>query len=256
MVSKRSHLCFDSDIGSQKPESIINTEAACPFCDHTKLTDIIEQRGSIILVKNKYPVLQEAFQTVLIETEECFSELSLYSKQHLHDVIRFGVEKWLEMKNSGEYASVIYYKNHGPFSGGTIRHPHMQIVGLKYIDYQEKIKDEYFEGIVIHKSPGVELNISLKPKVGFFEFNVLLKDREQIDTMADYIQLLAHYVLNHFHRKCNSYNLFFYQVDGTIIAKVVPRFITSPLFIGYSIPHVSSRTNDVVKEVQKLYFNK
>jgi len=255
MSSKRSHLCFDTEIGSQKPESIINTEAVCPFCDRTKLSGIIEQRGSIILVKNKYPVLKEAFQTVLIETEECFSELSLYSKEHLHAVIRFGVEKWLEMSNSGEYASVIYYKNHGPFSGGTIRHPHMQIVGLKCIDYQEKLKCEYFEGIVIHQSPGVELNISLKPKVGFFEFNVILRDRDKIDIMADYIQMLAHYVLNYFHRKCSSYNLFFYQVGETIIVKVVPRFITSPLFIGYSIPHVSSRTNDVVKEVQRRYFH-
>lgn len=250
-----SHLCFDSDIGSQKPESIINTNAQCPFCDRDHLEEIIEERGRMILVKNKYPVLKDAFQTVLIETEECHSELSLYTKEHLYALIRFGVEKWLEMKNSREYESVIFYKNHGPLSGGTIRHPHMQIVGLKYLNCQERLAREMFEGIKIHSMPGVELNISSKPKVGFFEFNVILDSLADIDKMADYIQIMAHYSLNNFHRRCNSYNLFFYQMDNKIITKIMPRFVTSPLFIGYSIPHISSRTKDVVKEIRALYFN-
>ncbi|MDD4601678.1 hypothetical protein SDC9_27464 [bioreactor metagenome] len=249
-----SHLCFDSDIGSQKPESIINTSTKCPFCDHNDLEEIIEQRGKMILVKNKYPVLKDAFQTVLIETDECYSELSTYSKKHLYALIRFGVEKWLEMKSSGDYQSAIFYKNHGPLSGGTIRHPHMQIVGLKYIDIQKNLKGDFFEGFTINKMPGIELNISTKPKVGFFEFNVVMDSLAHIDRMADYIQIMAHYALNHFHRRCSSYNLFFYQLENKIITKIMPRFVTSPIFIGYSIPHVSSRTHDVVKEVQSLYF--
>lgn len=249
-----SHLCFDSNIGSLKPESIINTDAQCPFCNRQQLAEIIEQRGQMILVKNKYPVLQDAFQTVLIETDQCNSELSLYSKQHLHALIRFGVEKWLEMKKDGNYKSVIFYKNHGPLSGGTIRHPHMQIVGLKNLEYKERLKKEFFEGITICRSQNVELNLSTKPKVGFFEFNVILEDYDQIDVMADYIQTMAHYTLNHFHRRCNSYNLFFYQIDEKIIAKIMPRFVTSPLFVGYSIPQVSNRMKDVVKEIKTLYF--
>lgn len=250
-----SHLCFDSNIGSQKPESIINKDAQCPFCNHQQLAGIIEQRGQMILLRNKYPVLKDAFQTVLIETDDCNSELSLYSKDHLHALIRFGMDKWLDMKKSGEYESVIFYKNHGPLSGGTIRHPHMQIVGLKKINFEEKLTKEYFEGITIHRRSGVELNLSTKPKVGFFEFNITLGAIADIDILADYIQIMAHYILNHFHRRCNSYNLFFYQFEGEIITKVMPRFVTSPLFIGYSIPQVASRMNDVVNEILTLYFN-
>lgn len=252
---KHSHLCFDSYIGSQKPESIINTDAQCPFCDRSNLENIIEQRGQMILVKNKYPVLKDAFQTVLIETDECQSELSMYKKEHLYALIRFGIEKWLEMEKSGEYKSVLFYKNHGPLSGGTIRHPHMQIVGLKQLDYQKRLKAEYFEGIRIHSAFGVELNISTKPKVGFFEFNIILDDLTHIEQMADYIQIMAHYSLNHFHKKCSSYNLFFYRVDNKIITKVIPRFVTSPLFIGYSIPQVSNRTEEVINEIQAIYFS-
>lgn len=254
MALKTTHLCFDSDIGSQKPESIINTAAACPFCDTEKLEGIIERRGKMMLIKNKYPVLQEAFQTVLVETDDCFSELSLYDSDHLHDLIRFGIEKWQEMKESGDFASVLFYKNHGPLSGGTIRHPHMQIVGLKHIDYRERVRKEDFVGSLIHKQNSVELNLSTQPKVGFFEFNVILADLQDINDMADYIQRVAHYALNHFNRKCSSYNIFFYQYNEKIIAKVMPRFVTSPIFIGYSIPHVSNQTANIVYEMNKLYF--
>jgi hypothetical protein len=72
--------------------------------------------------------------------------------------------------------------------------------------------------------------------------------------MADYIQIVAHYLLNNFYKGCKSYNLFFYQLEGRILVKVVPRFVTSPLFIGYSIPQVSNRAEEVVKEIQELYF--
>lgn len=254
MSLKPTHLCFDSDIGSQKPESIINTAASCPFCDREKLEGIIERRGKMMLIKNKYPVLKDAFQTVLVETDDCSSELSLYDSEHLHNLINFGIEKWQEMKESGNFTSVLFYKNHGPLSGGTIRHPHMQIVGLKHIDYQERVREEYFTGILIHKKNSVELNLSTKPKVGFFEFNVILTDLRDINDMADHIQIVAHYALNYFNKKCNSYNIFFYQYNEKIIAKVMPRFVTSPIFIGYSIPHVSNRMNDIVCEMKKIYF--
>ena len=32
---------FNTEIGRQKPENIIHNNAACPFCDTDKLTDII-----------------------------------------------------------------------------------------------------------------------------------------------------------------------------------------------------------------------
>ena len=111
MNDSSSHLVFNLEIGQHKPENIINTTAYCPFCDRKNLTDVLEKRGSIWLVKNKYPVLEDTFQTVIIETEDCNTELSLYSKQHLYTVIDFGLEKWLEMIESNQFTSVIFYKN-------------------------------------------------------------------------------------------------------------------------------------------------
>ncbi len=132
----QTHLHFDMHIGRQKPENIRNREAACPFCFPDELDGILEQRGEMIWLKNKYPVLQDATQTLVIETSQCNSELSVYEKDHLYALFAFGVEKWLEMTESGSYRSVLFFKNHGPYSGGSIRHPHMQIVGLKHYDYQ------------------------------------------------------------------------------------------------------------------------
>ncbi|MGZ4033189.1 MAG: DUF4931 domain-containing protein [Tumebacillaceae bacterium] len=249
-----THLHFNMQIGRQKPESIRNRATACPFCDRDNLENILASDGSIILLKNKYPVLENTLQTVLIETEECDSELSMYSKEHLYKLIRFGVENWERMEQSGDFTSVLFFKNHGPYSGGTIHHPHMQIVGLQHLDYHQHVEEVHFEGIAIHSLPGVEFNISTAPRIGFFEFNVMLHDMEQIDRMADYIQTATHYVLNHFNKNCNSYNVFFYRLPGRIACKIVPRFVTSPLFVGYSIPQVSNRIDDVAQDVQALYF--
>lgn len=253
MISEKQ-LYFDARLGDQKIKNLMDKEYQCPFCSRDNLEEILAERGSIILVKNKYPVLKDTFQTVLIETDDCKSELSLYPKEHLYEVIRFGVQKWLEFIECGLYKSVIFFKNHGPYSGGTVSHPHMQIIGLNNIDYHENISAEDFYGEIINKQSGVEFNLSTQPRIGFFEFNVILSDRDQIDRMADYIQTCTHYLLNRFNKFCSSYNLFFYLVKGKIMVKIIPRFITSPLYIGYSIPQVSSKSENVVKDIQKKYF--
>lgn len=153
------------------------------------------------------------------------------------------------------FASVILYKNHGPFSGGTIRHPHMQIVGLKQIDYRANITTDSFSGSVIHAAKGVEFNLAEQPRVGFCELNICMTNRQAVETMADYLQTAAHYFLNHFHKNCTSYNVFFYHLAGTIYIKVMPRFVTSPLFVGYAIPQVTDQRARIVSEIQNIYFD-
>jgi len=253
----QTQLHFNSIIGKEKIANYAHLNEKCPFCDRSALTNIIAEDGSIILVENKYPVLHDTYQTVLIESNDCHGDISTYPPKHLHRLFRFAVEKWLAMEYSGEYASVLFFKNHGPYSGGTIEHPHMQLVGLKHLDYHCFIKSEHYEGITIREKKGVVFNVSTKPRVGFFEFNVLIaeNDLDSIDELADCVQVAAHYVLNHFNRHCSSYNLFFYHHEHKLIAKLVPRFITSPLFIGYSIPQVSDRIEQVAGEVCRRYFS-
>ena len=253
---QNNFLGFNVSIGQKKPESIVNTETKCPFCDREHLTDIIEQCGNILLIKNKYQVLADAFQTVLIETDQCDSDISEYPKKHLHNLFAFGIKHWLAMINSHKYKSVLFFKNHGPLSGGTIRHPHMQIIGLNSLDYTSTLHKTDFIGITIDTTNGVELNLSSHPRVGFSEFNIVTDDNSKIDQIADYIQIAVHYLLHHFNHRLKSYNIFFYLVDNLIKVKIMPRFATSPLFIGYNIHLIPNTLNNTVKEIQSIYFAK
>ncbi|WP_257347593.1 DUF4931 domain-containing protein [Pseudalkalibacillus decolorationis] len=244
-------LHFNKAIASQKPNNI-HQKRACPFCETEGLSEILDSRDSIILVKNKYPVLQDAFQTVLIETDECESELSEYPLEHLYKLIRFGTEKWMEMEQDSRFQSVLFFKNHGPLSGGSVRHPHMQIVGLNNTDYRDNLKEDYFIGNEIHSSNGVQLNLSTKPMIGFTEFNIILTNLNDIEQASKYIQNVLHYVLNYFNgRGCSSYNLFFYHWLGKIFIKIVPRYATTPLYVGYGLRQVFSNPQDLIEDIHK-----
>ncbi|MEH7439154.1 DUF4931 domain-containing protein [Neobacillus drentensis] len=251
---EHTHLHFNTSIGVKKPENIRNKQQACPFCERDQLTDLIAVDGPIILLKNKYPVLENTYQTVLIETDDCHAELSTYSKDHLHRLIKFGIKHWLEMEETGRYRSVIFFKNHGPLSGGTLAHPHMQIVGLNDIDYKEKVTHEMFEGLVIAEGEGTRFTLSTKPRVGFYEFNIEMNDSSYQEPFSDFLQIAVHYILNHFPFKATSYNVFFHHIDDKIYAKVVSRFVTTPLYIGYGLPQVPSNLEWMANEVKRIYF--
>lgn len=248
-------LYFFNDIGKQKPESIRNKNTACPFCDTENLTDILEIEDSIIWLKNKFPTLKDTFQTVLIETDNCNDHIAAYTPEHMKKLIRFSIKHWLALENSNEFTSVILYKNHGPFSGGSLHHAHMQIIGMKYVDYRENVTPENFQGVIIQKDHQIELNISTHPIIGFTEFNIIIEDIQALDSMAFYIQQTVRYILTDFHKGCSSYNLFFYHLDKKIICKVVPRFVVSPLYVGYKIPQVSTNLTDTQQQL-KRYFTK
>ncbi len=251
---KNNHLHFNTSIGVLKPESIRNKQQACPFCDRDQLKDLIEVDGSIILLKNKYPVLENTYQTVLIETDDCDAEISTYDISHLHKLLRFAIRHWLEMERTQNFKSVIMFKNHGPLSGGTIAHPHMQIIGLNEIKYEENLEEEVFEGISIEEKEEVKFTLSTKPKVGFYEFNVVMDDSGYDERFGVYLQTAVHYILHNFPFKASSYNLFFYHTEGKIIAKIVPRFITTPLYIGYGIPQIPNNLQWMVNDMKNKYF--
>ncbi len=158
------------------------------------------------------------------------------------------------MEETGKYRSVIFYKNHGPLSGGTIAHPHMQIIGLNDIDCEEKVDRSSFEGILIEEANGARFTLSTKPFVGFYEFNIEMDDSGYVETFGEYLQTAVHYILNNFPFKASSYNIFFHHIDRKIYAKVVPRFVTTPLFIGYGLPQIPNNLNWMAAEVKRIYF--
>lgn len=255
VMTKEPLLRFNTAIASQKPNSVHQKTTVCPFCETDKLTGILDVKGSIILLENKYPVIQDAYPTLIIETDECESDLSDYSEAHLHELMQFSVHHWLEMEKNKAFQSVIFYKNHGPLSGGTIRHPHMQIIGLKDVDYRDTLKEEYFEGKPIYEKGHVKLNLSTEPMIGFTEFNVSMSDQdlESLPLFSTYIQMVVKFLLNGFYARVTSYNLFFYHWNGQLIAKIVPRFPTSPLFVGFRLRQVSNNIGGIIATFKAHY---
>ena len=255
-MEEDKYLVFLNDVNKDKPNEfhMINMKE-CPFCNRDKLTDIIDEKGPFMLLKNKYPTIKDTYQLVIIETYKCGNDMGSYSEEYMKELIEFSVRHWLKIENSGEYTSVIFYKNHGPRSGGSLKHPHMQIVGLKDIDYRLRIKWSYFEGIEIHKTNNCLVNLSHKPFNGFTEFNILIDDcLFALDELSTNLRKIVHYLLNDYFVKCDSFNIFFYHLNGKIICKVTPRFTSSPLLLGYGIRQISSCEQEIADKLKAIYY--
>ena len=245
---------FNTDIGRQKPENIIHSDNACPFCATDELTDIIATDGDIILLKNKYNVIEEADQFVLIEGKDCDADIPSYTRDHMHRLIAFGMEHWAQMRASGKYDTVLFFKNYGPYSGGTIRHPHMQLVGFPTFRQELAFRRAEFEGLTVDVRDGVTLNLSTQPRVGFWELNIVPEDARATATIADYIQIGVDFLMRAFRRPLTSYNIFFYNEGSDIFIKIMPRFATSPVFIGYDIRLLPSNLEEMRDEIRTIYF--
>lgn len=252
-MTQNTPLKFLFNINKQKPNSIINKDTICPFCNKELLSEILVNNDDVLIVTNKYATIVDTFQTVLIETPDCDKDFSSYDLEHAKKILRTGLDYWFKLEQSGDYKSVLFFKNHGPNSGGSIKHAHMQIVGLKNIDYKLSLKDEYFEGKEIFKKDNCTLNISTTPRSSFSEFNIILDNLDDITLLAAYVKIVVHYLLNNYIVKCHSYNMFFYHYKGKVICKIIPSFVTSPYYVGYGITQVSDAFDKIVKDIQELY---
>ena len=245
---------FNTDIGKTKPENIIHTSNACPFCDVKHLTNIIDTDDDIIFLKNKYNVVEGADQFVLIESHNCDVDMSEYSNEHMRRVIKLGLKHWRRLLDCGKYEEVLYFKNFGPMSGGTIKHPHMQLVAFPKLNSELLFFPEEMHGVVIERQNNVEMNISNCPRIGFGEINVVPELDGNIDTFADFIQIGVHYLMHYFRKNLTSYNIFFYHRGKKIYVKLIPRFATSPYFVGYNIRFLPNNIERIANEIREIYF--
>jgi len=246
---------FNTDVGKTKPENIVHSDNACPFCDVKNLTGILDTDGDIIFLKNKYIVIETSDQFVLIEGSECEVDMPNYSREKMRRVIKMGLKHWRQLLDCGKYEEVLFFKNFGPMSGGTIRHPHMQLVGFPKLKSELLFDPAELRGIVIARQDNVELNVSNFPRVGFGEINVVVEKGGSHDTLADFLQIGVHYLTNFFRKNLHSYNIFFYHRAGIIYAKIMPRFATSPYFVGYNIHFLPRNITQIAQDVYKIYFS-
>ena len=246
-------LVFDVMQAKGKPDDNRRPGTSCPFCDIDGLQNILARDGGCIWLENKFRTLRHTMQTVLIESADHDADFTTYGPDELHHVMRFALSCWGRMIDSGKYESVLMYKNMGPLSGGSLTHPHMQIVGLEQVDGYADIQESNFTGIDVWSRGRVSVNISTDPIMGFFEINVACpegiaqsekaEDIADADLFAEALQVAVRYVLNEHHGgKATSYNVFFYHVGGKTIAKALPRWVVSPYFVGYRLAQCNAET--------------
>ena len=246
---------FDVSVGQKKPRTLLDSDTPCPFCDVANLKNIIDTDGTVILLRNKYNVIEGAEQFVIIESDLCSGDMPDYSPAHMRRLVAFSLKHWQNMLASGQYETVLFFKNYGPLSGGTIRHPHMQLVGFKHLNKDLLFEPREFEGVTIAEKNGVCLNAATCPRIGFGELNIIPERDFDIGTLAEFIQISVRYILHHFNKNCHSYNIFFYDngdCGQKFLVKILPRFATSPLFIGYNIHFLPNNVNIIVKDLQAM----
>lgn len=246
-------LVFDVMQAKGKPDDNRRPGTSCPFCDVEGLEHIIDRDGDCIWLENKFRTLRDTLQTVLIESADHDADLTTYDADTLHHVMRFALSCWDRMIASGRYNSVLMYKNMGPLSGGSLTHPHMQIVGLEKEDGCAALDPANFIGSPVWSRGRVEVTISHEPIMGFFEVNISCpqglaksarpEDVRDVDRFSEALQAVVRYILNEHHGgRASSYNVFFYHVAGKTVAKALPRWVVSPYYVGYRLAQCNAET--------------
>ena len=236
-------LIFEFAVAKDKPSNFNgNKSNVCPFCDVKNLTDIYQKNGSMIWLANRFPTLKDTKQTVLIESDDHDGDVSNYPQAYNRKLMRFALACFDKMQQNNAFKSVLWYKNFGPKSNGSLSHPHMQIVGLNKEDGYKYIHENNFTGVTVFETNDIEVNFATHPVQGFQEINVNLLKRSGLNVWSDWIQSGVQYTLKKMYDgRCDSYNLFFYPNENKICCKIIPRFYAPPYFVGYKL---SERNDD------------
>lgn len=165
-------VVFEVGVSRKKPENIRHKDNPCPFCDVAGLTDIFRREGDRIWLMNKYRTLQRTVQTVVIESANHTGDISTYDRAENRGVFQFAVGCFYQMFADPRFASTVMFKNYGPLSGGSLLHPHLQIVGFERTDAYAHVTADNFGGIEVCRTPDVAVTLSDHPVMGFVEINI------------------------------------------------------------------------------------
>jgi hypothetical protein len=249
-----THIIYKTNVGKNKPNTLINKDFKCPFCDRESLKKegrILRETNDFLIVENKYPVIENSYPAVVVEHNSCDEHIGTYSIDYLTRLLNFCLDYYEDLKKTDSYESIAFFKNHGIFSGGSIQHPHMQIIGFND-SYKENIKDSDYEGVTILSNELIEWNFSDKPKSEFFEINLILKNKRQIESFAFCLQKSVNFILEVLNRKYQCYNLAFLIEEDCIKVKVISRGPTSILLLGFGIHQTPNNLEELASQLREF----
>ncbi|MGN5650918.1 DUF4931 domain-containing protein [Bacillus sp. Brlt_9] len=249
-----TYITYRAGTGKSKPNTVFNKESQCPFCNRDSLrleNGIISETEDFMIIKNKFPVLENTYPTVLIEHKNCGEHIGTYSIPYLTKLLTFALDHYHNLAKDPKFTSVLFFKNHGAFSGASINHSHMQVIGIEDKDYRSNLNKSDLEGLTIYADDTFTWNISTQPRNEFFEFNLILKDLNRLDILAIHLQETVNYILNTLNTKFESFNLAFYITENEIAIKVLSRGPTSVLLLGFGIKQLPNNLEQIVHDLNK-----
>lgn len=231
-------LTFLPDVSVKKPNDV-RGQSTCPFCQCDNLQKILVEEADALWIENKYRTIEKTYQTVVIESKQHDFDMATCSVEALARLLTFMFDCWEKLSADPRFQSVIMFKNKGPYSGASLRHPHTQIVGLEEWDMKKQTNPVHFEGKTIYQEQGLEANVSTHPVMGYLELNVTCAKTAPVDRLAWLLQGLLRYMADQPARREDvSYNLFGWTYPDHYQLKIVPRYIDSAYYIGFGIAQV------------------
>ncbi|MGO2696142.1 MAG: DUF4931 domain-containing protein [Bavariicoccus seileri] len=248
-------LTFRVDTARVKPNDMYG-QSKCPFCDRPSLTNILNDSGDFMWLMNKYPTLSQTVQTIIIESQAHDTNLTTYSASYMERLWQYIEECWEKMASSGQYASTVLLKNHGPMSGSSLKHPHLQLIGLEKIDATAMRVASDFEGLELYSDDYCQATLSTQPIMGFVELNIISKRHHHSPIVSQVIQALVRYILISYQgNRFNSYNLHGWLFEDKQVIKIIPRWVDSAYYTGFGISQVYN-SEELVKirdEIRTVY---
>lgn len=237
-------IALNTDTHHQKPDTY-RSNSPCPFCNKAGLRAekrIVQEKEGMVLIRNKYPVLENTDPYVIVETDNCDTQFHNTTKEKALHLFEFSFAAYKNMRRA-EYQDVLFFKNFGPFSSGTIQHAHMQMIGL----YDNKLSPfdmRHTIGEVIAEQNGTRLILSTLPMNEGYEWYVVGKD---IETLATFSQLTSSFIVDNFPTK--SYN-FTFHYDDLYVIRITPCMRHTPLFLGYRLSQVPSDISEMCRRIR------
>lgn len=249
-------LWLDGKTSTKKPNTVKDKSVTCPFCEN-QINQIIEEglmlnnRGHMFWAKNKFPTLQNTYQTLIVETTKCGESLSTYSLDYAKELFQFIFECRNQLLKSGKYKEVLFFKNHGLFSDSSISHSHCQLIGLMDQSYDYRAIEESIKGPIIHKTEELFVSISQVPRAEFFEFNVVWSKDSVHQGYVHWVQEIIKYLQVFKNGRFDSYNLVFHETNDQNIMKIVPRKASSIYFIGFGMKQSPLEVSELANEFKE-----
>jgi UDPglucose--hexose-1-phosphate uridylyltransferase len=163
-IGKKVQFKKDDD-GGFLLDQISEFEESCPFCPGNEgqtpeaLLTINDENSDwlIRVVPNKYPYLLsmgdvitgsygqihlqmegKGYHELIIESQKHNGCIPLGDAEYMERIINAWITRGREISSDTRIRYVSYFKNHGPMSGGSLIHPHSQIVGLPVFPDKER----------------------------------------------------------------------------------------------------------------------